>query len=92
MFRTYSVIQGIDQFLPVDLFIPGCPPRPESIFVAWLAIKEKMDKKYTPTLVNFGKDVSPTPIIEGYDSDICFDPLRSNNMEFLKKKKRFYGD
>jgi NADH-quinone oxidoreductase subunit B len=92
MFRSYSVVQGISQFLPVDLYIAGCPPRPESIFTAWLAIKEKMDKQYVPTIVNFGKDISLSPDSEVYNSDICFDPLRPNNMEYLKKKKHFYGD
>jgi NADH-quinone oxidoreductase subunit B len=92
MFRSYSVVQGIDQFIPVDIFISGCPPRPEAIFTAWLAIKEKMDKKYNPTLINFGENI-PSMQQEGiYDSDICFDPLRPNNMEFLNKKKAFYGD
>ena len=92
MFRSYSVVQGIDQFLPIDIYIPGCPPRPESIFVAWLAIKEKMDKVHKPSLINFGEDVSPTPVEKTFDSDVCFDPLRPNNMDFLNKKKPFYGD
>lgn len=92
MFRSYSVIQGIDQFLPVDIYIAGCPPRPESIFTAWLAVKEKMNRKYEPTIINFGEDVSSEPRGEKYASDICFDPLRPNNMEFLKKKKKFFGD
>lgn len=92
MFRTYPVIQSIDQFLPVDFYIAGCPPRPESIFTAWLAWKEKLDKAYKPSLVNFGKDVSPIPRGQHYDSDICFDPLNPHHQDYLKRKKPFYGD
>jgi NADH-quinone oxidoreductase subunit B len=92
MFRTYSVVQGIDQFLPVDFFIAGCPPRPEAIFTAWLAWKEKLDRTYSPTLLNLGENVSPIPTGAQYQSDICFDPLRPNNMEYVNKKKHFYGD
>ncbi len=96
MFRSYSVVQGIDQFLPVDFYIAGCPPRPEALFTALLAIKEKMSKKsgkYTPTLLNLGKDVSPIPTGDKYESNICFDPLKpDNNLGYLNKKKPFYGD
>jgi NADH-quinone oxidoreductase subunit B len=92
IFRTYSVVQGVEQFLPVDLYIAGCPPRPEAIFTAWLAIKEKMDKKYSPTLINCGEDVSPTPTGDHFNSDICFDPLNPHHQDYLKRKKPFYGD
>jgi len=92
IFRTYSVVQGVDQFLPVDLFIAGCPPRPEAIFTAWLAIKEKMDKKYEPSIVNFGQDVSPMPTADNFNSDICFDPLNPKHLDYQTKKKSWWGD
>ena len=40
VFNTYSVIQGIDQFLPVDVYLPGCPPRPEAIIDGLIKIQQ----------------------------------------------------
>lgn len=44
MFRSYSVVQGIDLFVPVDVYVAGCPPRPENLLNAILAIREKVGK------------------------------------------------
>lgn len=40
VFDTYTMIQGIDQFIPVDVYVPGCPPRPETLIDAVLKIQE----------------------------------------------------
>jgi NADH-quinone oxidoreductase subunit B len=47
VFDTYAVVQGIDRFLPVDVYIPGCPPRPEQLIQAVLDLQEKVQKTGT---------------------------------------------
>lgn len=68
MFRSYSVVQGIDKFLPVDAYISGCPPRPEAVIKAIMAIQDKVEHRHHPPLINLGKDVSHTPKQEFFNS------------------------
>jgi NADH-quinone oxidoreductase subunit B len=43
VFNTYPQIQGVDQFIPVDVYVPGCPPRPESLIDGVLKIQQIID-------------------------------------------------
>lgn len=42
-FNTYAVLQGVDKIVPTDVYIVGCPPRPENLFYGLLKLQEKID-------------------------------------------------
>jgi NADH-quinone oxidoreductase subunit B len=48
VFDTYTLIQGVDQFIPVDVYIPGCPPRPEDLIDAVLQVQQKIASGASP--------------------------------------------
>ncbi|HUU84524.1 MAG TPA: NADH-quinone oxidoreductase subunit NuoB [Phycisphaerae bacterium] len=55
VFDTYAVVQGIDQFLPVDVYVPGCPPRPETLIEGIMAIQRIVDTEGATPSAKRGK-------------------------------------
>src|SRR5438094_856548 len=90
VFDTYCVVQGIDRFMPVDIYIPGCPPRPEQIIQSIIDLQDKIKRSGTLMGREFNRTEheGPVPMLQLNLSDAVVAPGDFSTATRLQESQR----
>jgi NADH-quinone oxidoreductase subunit B len=83
MYNSYTTIRGVDKIIPVDVYVPGCPPRPEALFWGLLVLQKMI--KYKSIL--YWRNKSKNPVLAALPEGISIEDIHIEMKKILKNKK-----